>query len=89
MRQPTTSSSDVHSLLRQVGTVAACTYTRDESALAMVQRIFQRMYEQAGVGGSLYTQVNVHLILAIHRVSKKVSRFVSDLLFYSDDERKL
>ena len=33
--------------------------------------------------------MNVRLILAIHHVSKKVSRFVSDLLLYSDDEHKL
>ena len=83
------SEHEVHTLIRQAGTIAAMTYSRDESALAMVQRIFKRMYEQAGAGGRLYTQVNVHLILAIHHVSKKVSRFVSDLLFYSEDERKL
>lgn len=83
------SEHEVHNLIRQAGTIAACAYTRDESALAMVQRIFKRMYEQAGAGGRLYTQVNVHLILAIHHVSKKVSRFVSDLLFYSDDDHKL
>ena len=81
------SDHEVHNLIRQAGTIAACAYNRDESALAMVQRIFKRMYEQAG--GRLYTQVNIHLILAIQHVSKKVSRFVSDLLFYSDDERKL
>ena len=47
------------------------------------------MYEQAGSGARLSTQVNVQIILAIHHVSKKVSRFVSDVLLYSDDERKL
>jgi len=80
---------EVHTLVRQAGGVAAMTLTRDESALQLVQRIFKRMYEQAGGGARLYTQVNVQLILAIHQVSKKVSRFVTDLLLYSDDERKL
>ena len=80
---------EVHTLVRQVGSVAGLALTRDETALAMVQRIVKRMYEQAGGGGRMYTQVNVQLILAIHQVSKKVSRFVSDILLYSDDERKL
>jgi len=80
---------EVHSLMRQAGTIAACTVSRDESALAMVQRIFKRMYEQAGSGARLATQVNVQIISAIDHVSKKVSRFVSDVLRYSDDERHL
>jgi len=81
--------SDLHNLIRQVGSLAACAYTRDESALALVQRIFKRMYEQASAASRLPTQINVHIILAIQNVSKKVSRFVTDLLFYSDDEHKL
>ena len=37
---------EVHSLMRQAGTIAACAVARDETAIQMVQRIFKRMYEQ-------------------------------------------
>lgn len=80
-------SNELHALIRQAGAIASCAQSRDETALAMVQQIYKRMYDQAG--GRLQTQVNVHLILAVHKVSKKVSRFVSDLLLFSEDERKL
>ena len=74
---------ELHALIRQAGAIAACALSRDESALAMVQRIFKRLFEQAGGGARLYTQVNVQLVLSIHNVSKKVSRFLTDLLLYS------
>ena len=51
------------------------------------------MYEARGgaasAGARLHTQVDVQLIARIHSVCNKVARFVSDMVLYSDDERKL
>ena len=40
---------------------------------------------EPGSVARLYTHANVQLIVAIHQVSRKVSRFVYDVLLYSDD----
>ena len=83
---------ELHQLLRQVSTVALCSVSRDEVALAMAQKVFNRLYEQVAVAGALgrlYTQINVQLISRIHSVCKKVGRFVSDMLIYAEDDRKL
>ena len=84
---------DVHALLRQVSAIVSMSISRDETALAMVQKVFKRMYEARGGAASaaarLHTQVDVQLIARIHSVCNKVARFVSDMVLYSDDERKL
>ena len=84
---------DVHVLLRQVSAIVSMSISRDETALAMVQKVFKRMYEARGgaasAGARLHTQVDVQLIARIHSVCNKVARFVSDMVLYSDDERKL
>ena len=60
-----------------------------------LQTVVKRLYEQAGTGSAppassrVFTLANVQLILAIGQACKKVSRFVTDMLFYSDEERKL
>ena len=81
---------EMHSLLRQVGAIVSCCVPRDESALALAQKVFKRMFEQASGGaGRLHTQINVQLLMRIDAVCKKVARFVTDVLVYSEDERKL
>ena len=79
---------DLHALLRQVSSIIACSMAREETALAMVQKIFKRMYEPRA-SQRLATQVDVQLIARIHSVCNKVARFVSDMVLYSDEERKL
>ena len=80
---------EVHALVRQVGAIAA-RLSRDETALAMVQRIFKRMYEQAGGAGRPAVHAGQRAPdPGVQQVVEKVGRFVSDVLLYSDDERKL
>ncbi|KAL1530185.1 hypothetical protein AB1Y20_001101 [Prymnesium parvum] len=82
---------EVLQLLRQVTIITSCCSSRDESALQMVQKIFKRMFDQVPTGNPvsrLHTQLNVRIISHIHAACKKVSRFVTDMAIYSDEERK-
>lgn len=83
---------EVRALLRQAGSLATIATQREETALAMVQMVVKRLYEQAAPASPssrLCTQANVQVIAAIGQSCNKVARFVTDMLFYSDEERKL
>ena len=87
------ADDNLHGLLAQISAVVASSVSRDETALALVNKIFKRAFEQHssanGAAARLHTQVNVQLICRIHAVCPKVARFVTEMTLYSDAERKL
>ena len=87
------ADDNLHGLLAQISAVVASSVSRDETALALVNKIFKRAFEQNssanGAAARLHTQVNVQLICRIHAVCPKVARFVTEMTLYSDAERKL
>ena len=87
------ADDNLHGLLAQISAVVASSVSRDETALALVNKIFKRAFEQHssanGAAARLHTQVNVQLICRIHAVCPKVARFVTEMTLYSDAERTL
>jgi CCR4-NOT transcription complex subunit 1 len=91
-RQPSLALSalsvdhEVLQQLRKIPQVLQQSVTRDETALAIAQRIFKRLYE---TDRGLSTEMLLAVLDNIKDVCKKLVKELTSWLIYSDEERKL
>ena len=91
-RQPSLALSalsvdhEVLQQLRKIPQILQQSLTRDETALAIAQRIFKRLYE---TDRGLSTEMLLAVLDNIKDVCKKLVKELTSWLIYSDEERKL
>ncbi|KAL0732249.1 hypothetical protein Bca4012_008458 [Brassica carinata] len=61
--------------------------SRDEAALAVAQKAFKALYENAS--SSLHVSANLAILVAIRDVCKRVVKELTSWVIYSEEERKL
>jgi CCR4-NOT transcription complex subunit 1 len=77
---------EVHQQLRKIPAFLMQSVTRDETALALAQRIFKRLYEP---DRGLTIEVLLVVLESIKDVCKKLVKELTSWIIYSDVDRKL
>ncbi|KAG0608479.1 hypothetical protein M758_8G108900 [Ceratodon purpureus] len=77
---------EVRTIVAELQEIITQAISRDEAALAIAQKIFQRLYEYA----SSHLHISVHLTIleAIRDVCKRVVKELTSWVIYSDEERR-
>jgi len=77
---------EVHQQLRKIPAILVQSVTRDETALALAQRIFKRLYEP---DRGLSIEVLLVVLESINVVCMKLIKELTSWIIYSDVDRKL
>ncbi|XP_057511675.1 uncharacterized protein LOC130793815 isoform X2 [Actinidia eriantha] len=78
--------ADIQGIIVEVpGIILRCT-SRDEAALAVAQKVFKSLYENAS--NSAHVAAHLAILAAIRDVSKLVVKELTSWVIYSDEDRK-
>eukprot|EP01018_Ginkgo_biloba_P022479 Gb_12251 [translate_table: standard] len=78
--------NEVQGLVAEIPEIILQCISRDEAALAIAQKVFKRLYENAS--NSMHVSTHIAILAAIHDVCKRVVKELTSWVIYSDEERK-
>ncbi|XP_050387579.1 uncharacterized protein LOC126803899 isoform X2 [Argentina anserina] len=78
--------SEIQGVIGEVPDIILRCVSRDEAALAVAQKVFKGLYENAS--NQIHVRTHLSLLAAIRDVCKLVSKEVTSWVMYSDEERK-
>ncbi|XP_078446307.1 transcription regulator isoform X2 [Wolffia australiana] len=79
--------SDIQGVIAEVPEIIVKCVSRDEAALAVAQKVFKGLYENAS--NKLHVTSHLAILSAIRDVCKLVVKELTSWVIYSDEERKL
>ncbi|XP_019058124.1 PREDICTED: CCR4-NOT transcription complex subunit 1 isoform X2 [Tarenaya hassleriana] len=79
--------SEIQAVVSEVPEIILRCVSRDEAALAVAQKAFKALYENAT--SSLHVSANLGILAAVRDVCKRVVKELTSWVLYSDEERKL
>ncbi|XP_019056501.1 PREDICTED: CCR4-NOT transcription complex subunit 1-like [Tarenaya hassleriana] len=82
-----TGDVEIQAVVSEVPEIILRCVSRDEAALAVAQKAFKALYENASSG--LHVSANLGILAAIRDVCKRVVKELTSWVIYSDEERKL
>ncbi|KAJ0736881.1 putative CCR4-Not complex component, Not1, MIF4G-like domain superfamily [Helianthus annuus] len=80
------NEAEIQSVIGEVPGVILRCISRDEAALAVAQKVFQGLYENAA--NSAHVNAHLTMLTAIRDVSKLVFNQLTSWVIYSDEDRK-
>ncbi|KAL0662601.1 hypothetical protein Bca4012_099438 [Brassica carinata] len=78
---------EIQAVVSEVPEIILRCISRDEAALAVAQKAFKALYENAS--SNLHISANLAILVAIRDVCKRVVKELTSWVIYSDEERKL
>ncbi|GAB2271046.1 hypothetical protein Dimus_005896 [Dionaea muscipula] len=78
--------TEIQSAVSEVPQIIMRSVSRDEGALAVAQKVFKALYENASNG--LYVNVHLAILAAIRDICKPVVKELTSWVIYSDEDRK-
>ncbi|XVE56397.1 hypothetical protein DITRI_Ditri04bG0005600 [Diplodiscus trichospermus] len=78
--------AEIHRVVFQIPKILLKCVSRDETALAIAQKAFKSLYENAS--SSLHVGLHISILAAIRDVCKLVVKEVTSWVIYSDEDRK-
>ncbi|XP_057867287.2 uncharacterized protein LOC131074644 isoform X3 [Cryptomeria japonica] len=80
------SEQELQGLVSEIPEIILQCISRDEAALAIAQKVFKRLYENAS--NSLHVSTHMTILSSIRDVCKRVVKELTSWVIYSDEERK-
>ncbi|XP_059666940.1 uncharacterized protein LOC132312554 isoform X2 [Cornus florida] len=81
-----TGETEIQGVIAQIPEIVLKCISRDEAALAVAQKVFRSLYENAS--NSLHVSAHLAILAAIRDVCKLVVKELTSWVIYSDEERK-
>ncbi|XP_057952190.1 uncharacterized protein LOC131146551 isoform X3 [Malania oleifera] len=81
-----TGDAEIQGIVAQIPEIILKCVSRDEAALAVAQKVFKSLYENAS--NSLHVGAHLVILAAIRDVCKLVVKELTSWVIYSDEERK-
>ncbi|KAJ0255219.1 CCR4-NOT transcription complex subunit 1 [Hirschfeldia incana] len=78
---------EIQAVVSEVPEIILRCISRDEAALAVAQKAFKALYENAS--SNLHISANLAILVAIRDVCKRVVKELTSWVIYSEEERKL
>ncbi|GMI99089.1 hypothetical protein like AT1G02080 [Hibiscus trionum] len=78
--------ADIQGVISEVPEIILRCVSRDEAALAVAQKVFKGLYENAS--NSLHVSAHLAILAAVRDVCKLAVKELTSWVIYSDDERK-
>ncbi|KAJ4954224.1 hypothetical protein NE237_031056 [Protea cynaroides] len=78
--------AEIQSIIAEVPEIILRCISRDEAALAVAQKVFKSLYENAS--NSVHVGAHLAILVAIRDVCKLVVKELTSWVIYSDEERK-
>ncbi|VFQ85948.1 unnamed protein product [Cuscuta campestris] len=78
--------AELQGVIAEVPAIILRCINRDEAALAVAQKVFKRLYENAS--NSVHVNAHLMILMAIHDVSKLVAKELTSWVIYSGEEQK-
>ncbi|ESQ36840.1 hypothetical protein EUTSA_v10006521mg [Eutrema salsugineum] len=78
---------EIQAVVSEVPEIILRCISREEAALAVAQKAFKALYENAS--SNLHVSANLAILVAIRDVCKRVVKEVTSWVIYSEEERKL
>ncbi|KHG29327.1 CCR4-NOT transcription complex subunit 1 [Gossypium arboreum] len=78
--------ADIEGLISEVAEIILRCVSRDEAALAVAQKVFKGLYENAS--NSLHVNAHLAILAAVRDVCKLAVKELTSWVIYSDEERK-
>eukprot|EP00252_Welwitschia_mirabilis_P002749 TRINITY_DN12719_c0_g2_i1.p1 TRINITY_DN12719_c0_g2~~TRINITY_DN12719_c0_g2_i1.p1 ORF type:complete len:2025 (+),score=405.51 TRINITY_DN12719_c0_g2_i1:577-6075(+) len=80
------SEHEIQTIVAEIPEIILQSISRDEAALAIAQKVFKRLYENAT--NSLHVSTHIAVLVAIRDIYKRLVKELTSWVVYSDEDRK-
>ncbi|KAH9287615.1 hypothetical protein KI387_031732 [Taxus chinensis] len=80
------NEQEVQGIVSEIPEIILQCISRDEAALAIAQKVFKRLYENAS--NNLHVSTHITILASIRDICKRVVKELTSWVIYSDEDRK-